>query len=176
MRYVARLFNDFSKEVEREMDSLAAERRGLLSASTSRRWPAVRRHTSTASKRHASQISVSSNPSEYQAIWQQHEELWSSFESLRNQTISYDTIPFPPCDADVFDFLIQANRGLDAKSVYQLACRRWHPDKFIQSFGARIPPGDLPAVSQRLTSISQEINVRWAAEKARLARIAKAQN
>ena len=174
---VASLFNSYAREVTVELEQLASERRGLLSASSGRHWHTYKPKSPT--RREFQQVSTNAStpnasPDEYQAIWQHHELLWARFESSSDDSITVDSIPFPPCDADVLDFLFQSNRDLDAKAVYQLACRRWHPDKFIQIFGSRISSQDLEVVKQRLNSISQEINVKWDAEKLRFDRLASA--
>ena len=176
---VAKLFINYAKEVEVQLEDLQAERRGLLSASSARRWhlqkpksprsPIPRKPYMTSS---AVSVSTSSAPELYQELWEAHEKQWAIFESFTPDVITFACIPFPPCDSDVLDFLREFNRSLDAKAVYQLACRRWHPDKFMQAFGSRIFKNDVQAINERLNSISQEINVKWNAEKLRQARLA----
>lgn len=181
---VARLLTNYAKEVNVQLQDLEAERRGLLSASSARRWetrkpksprsPIPRKPHISSGEPTNSSVSTSSAPELYQELWEHHEKQWALFEAFTPNVITFSSIPFPPCDSDVLDFLREFNRSLDAKAVYQLACRRWHPDKFMQAFGSRIPKEDIEAINDRLNSISQEINVKWTSEKLRQARLATA--
>ena len=44
------------------------------------------------------------------------------------------------------------------KKAYRKAALRWHPDKFLQSFGARLVADERDAIMQRVTETSQAIN------------------
>ena len=72
-------------------------------------------------------------------------------------------IPFPPCDNDVLEFTAKLN-SLDRnmKAAYRLACKRFHPDKFMQTFGSHIAIDDADRILSRLTSITQAINDQYA--------------
>lgn len=35
---------------------------------------------------------------------------------------------------------------------------RWHPDRFLQKFGARLDPGEREAIMAKVTAVAAEIN------------------
>ena len=62
-------------------------------------------------------------------------------------------------------FFFARHLGLDLsapaaerKAAFRSASLRWHPDKFVQSFGGRLVPDEREAILQRVTQVSQAVN------------------
>jgi hypothetical protein len=118
---------------------------------------------------HASRCNSSSNG--YQDLWRVYETKWNDFSATPPSDVYFDSIPFPPCDDDVLEFMAKFNLlGRDFKTAYRLACRRFHPDKFMQNFGSHIVESDADRILSRLNSITQSLNSQYASCK-RLRRI-----
>ena len=106
------------------------------------------------------------NLNSYQELWQKHETKWNDFSTAPPVQVFFDTIPFPPCDEDLLEFIAKFNMlGRDMKAAYRVACRRFHPDKFMQNFGAHIVASDTGRILTRLTSITQSVNSQYATRK-----------
>ena len=52
----------------------------------------------------------------------------------------------------------------ERRLAYRAASLRWHPDKFVQSFGAQLVPSEREAVLKRVTEVSQAINAIFQAQ------------
>ena len=96
-----------------------------------------------------------------EAAAQQHdakesEAAWDGFNRLPDDAvIKMADVPWPTLDA--------AALGLDGsasarKAAFRAASLRWHPDKFLQSFGSRLAADEREAILQRVTEVSQAIN------------------
>jgi hypothetical protein len=108
------------------------------------------------------EITSENSRSGYQSLWDAHENDWSIFCDSPPTLICFEAIPFPPCDGDVLEFTAHyKNLNKDMKRAYRLACRRFHPDKFLQKFGANIASGDEARIMARLTEITQAINGQY---------------
>jgi hypothetical protein len=139
---VARLFSSANKAVLEEAECLHFEGEYLRKTKRLHRVRAV-----------ALEPVDKEAAAEYEAMWKEHERDWTTFETDDFST----TVPWPPCDADVMEFLRRCNPGLAENDVYHLACRRWHPDKFVQRFFVRIPTNEQALVLERLNSVFQAI-------------------
>ena len=53
----------------------------------------------------------------------------------------------------------------ERRLAYRAASLRWHPDKFIQGFGAQLVPAEREAVLKRVTEVSQAINAIFQQQK-----------
>jgi hypothetical protein len=91
---------------------------------------------------------------EYVAMWLDHERAWAAFEA--DEEISR-SIPWPPCDADILEFMGRANPGLSPKEIYRLACRRWHPDRW-QRFLSGLPEMEQAEVIERVNAVFQALS------------------
>merc|ERR1711974_6135 len=74
--------------------------------------------------------------------WEVHDGAWESFESNPSEPLYVEMVPWPPRIDDILDFYEQVHAS-GLKKAYKLACRRWHPDKFLQRFGGLVPPEEL---------------------------------
>ena len=176
---VSRVFNNYNQQVIDESDFLSNEQRNFRRAKpTFKPRPQIRshkfqsaEHLSKATDPKASQRDLMTAASQYLSIWRDHEMLWNKFEKTPSLKIHFESIPFPPCDSDVLEFLIVLNSEMDDRSAYLMACRRWHPDKFMQNFGQYINPEEHERVRGRLTAIAQAINTAWKSLSERNARV-----
>jgi hypothetical protein len=115
--------------------------------------------------------SISSEPHDnafptYREMWLNYENEWTLFSKAPPEIVRFDSIPFPPCDQDILEFIGRFNSlEQDMKSAYRLACRRFHPDKFMQIFGSVVHASDQERIRSRLTTITQSINTQYAASK-----------
>lgn len=108
---------------------------------------------------------------DYRELWKAHEHNWKLFNDEPPAVVRFESIPFPPCDSDVLEFTADVNKlNRDMKAAYRHACRRFHPDKFMQRFGHQIVNDDIPRVVSRLNEITQAINHQYASSK-RLKRV-----
>ena len=87
------------------------------------------------------------------------EKGWDAFAQLGDDAvIRMRDVPWPVLDA--------ASLGLDPrlydkaqrKAAFRQASLRWHPDKFLQSFGSRLVEEEREAILQRVTEVAQAIN------------------
>ena len=102
----------------------------------------------------------------YDDLWLTHEHHWKAFSASPPIAVSFDAIPFPPCDQDILEFTAKLNRlDRDMKAAYRLACRRFHPDKFMQTFGPNISDPDTERIMSRLNAITQAINEQYSQSK-----------
>jgi NF-kappa-B inhibitor-like protein 1 len=92
-----------------------------------------------------------------------HVNAWAGFEAdVDDGTIAeigLSDIPFPPKD----NVLLLANRGQDAtgaerKRAFRAASLRWHPDKFVQRFGARLHDTERDDILDKVTATFQLVN------------------
>mmetsp|Transcript_45496 Transcript_45496/g.103072 ORF Transcript_45496/g.103072 Transcript_45496/m.103072 type:complete len:185 (+) Transcript_45496:178-732(+) len=97
----------------------------------------------------------------YIAMWKEHEDLVNRFQENPPVVIRMDNIPWPPCDSDILDFIEMFWSKKHMKHAYRIACRRWHPDKFMQAYGEVVDPTCREAVDQRLNSILATVNRCW---------------
>lgn len=107
-------------------------------------------------------------PEEYRKLWQDNEARWGIFTESNQRVITYDSIPFPPCDHDVLEFIqVKKTPGASRAAAFKRACLRYHPDKFMQQYGALLHKDDYARVIARLNSITQAINSEWQKKNSR---------
>lgn len=97
----------------------------------------------------------------YLRVWQIHDEAWSRFQDGPPRPVSMGSVPWPPCNSDVLEFCERLQAPGQRKHAYQIACRRWHPDKFLQHYGMMVVPEDVEAVKAKLTDVFQSIAAQW---------------
>lgn len=95
----------------------------------------------------------------YQKMWDTHDQAWELFTLQPPAQISLESVPWPPCNGDVLEFADREAR--DLRRAYLIACRRWHPDKFLQQYGSRVPPDILPELTSRLNEVFQAVTAQW---------------
>ena len=64
-------------------------------------------------------------------------------------------VPWPAVDAAALGL---NGSNAQRKKAFRAASLRWHPDKFMQSFGGRLAPEEADEIMQRVTEVSQAIN------------------
>lgn len=93
--------------------------------------------------------------------WELHATAWERFEASPPATLYVELVPWPPESDDVLDFYERIHALGDLKKAYKLACRRWHPDKFLQRYGSLVPPQEVKYMSFRLNELFQSITTQW---------------
>mmetsp|Transcript_52058 Transcript_52058/g.137534 ORF Transcript_52058/g.137534 Transcript_52058/m.137534 type:complete len:230 (+) Transcript_52058:51-740(+) len=97
----------------------------------------------------------------YLAAWEQHDQDWARFHDGPPASVSVGDVPWPPCSDDVLEFCEKLQAPGEPKLAYRIACRRWHPDKFLQHFGSRVDPEELPELTARLNEVFHAVNEQW---------------
>lgn len=96
--------------------------------------------------------------------WEMHDEAWERFQDDPPDPLFVEAVPWPPCVDDVLEFYEVQTQG-DRKKAYRLACRRWHPDKFLQKYGAVVPPKELTYMTFRVNEVFQAVTSQWVRAK-----------
>eukprot|EP00397_Hematodinium_sp_SG-2012_P056706 GEMP01070226.1.p2 GENE.GEMP01070226.1~~GEMP01070226.1.p2 ORF type:complete len:208 (+),score=52.83 GEMP01070226.1:93-716(+) len=99
----------------------------------------------------------------YLRAWHQHDAAYRQFqeEGPLRKMLMFDDIPWPPCAFDVLEFLERLWSPGHPRQAYRIACRRWHPDKFLQLYGPRVLEVDLERVTSKLNDIFQVVSTEW---------------
>merc|ERR1712039_192669 len=92
--------------------------------------------------------------------WQSHHDAWEIFQDSPPEPLFVEMVPWPPCVDDVLEFYEYQEQG-DRKKAYRLACRRWHPDKFLQRYGSLVPPHELAYMTFRINEVFQAVTAQW---------------
>lgn len=95
------------------------------------------------------------------ADWELHDQLWEIFQDQPPEPLFVEAVPWPPEADDILDFYEQVHNLGDLKKAYKLACRRWHPDKFLQRYGSIVPEKELAYMTFRVNEVFQAITVQW---------------
>ena len=163
---IANLFNRSRESVNGEERDLRIEaariRKGISFTQSPSQSQVLDENTSPGLGSLTTKDRYTIDATEYQKLWASHESAWIGFSELPPHNISYSSIPFPPCDTDILEFTERLNKlECDPKSAYIIACKRYHPDKFFQRFGASLVECDIPRITGRLNSITQCITTKW---------------
>lgn len=97
--------------------------------------------------------------------WVAHDEAWERFNDQPTEPLYVEAVPWPPHIDDILDYYEQVHSLGDMKKAYKLACRRWHPDKFLQRYGAMVPPEELAYMRFRINEVFQAITAQWEREQ-----------
>jgi len=93
--------------------------------------------------------------------WEMHDEAWDSFEAQPPEPLFVESVPWPPLIEDTLEFCQELQGQGDIKKGYRVACRRWHPDKFLQRYGTLVPPQELAYMTFRVNEVFQAITSQW---------------
>jgi hypothetical protein len=91
---------------------------------------------------------------ELQTAWQLFDDQWSTFCISPPRTITLADIPLPDIDMLEQLFMSGEQRVVDAKRLRS----EWHPDKFMQRFGARLDPQQKDDILHAITQVAGRIN------------------
>ena len=92
-----------------------------------------------------------------------YEAKWATFAAAGagGPPIGFNDVPWPQTDARSLG-LDKRFASLDeCKKSFRKVSLRWHPDRFVQAFGARLVEAEREAVLRKVTQISQAINVLY---------------
>ncbi len=90
-----------------------------------------------------------------------YEERWCAFESSDARVAARD-IPWPRSGAWLLRALERALPSHDdPKRAHRTLAKRWHPDKFIQRFGARVDAREREAIELRVKAVYQSAQELW---------------
>ena len=81
-----------------------------------------------------------------------HERAWAEWIAQDTAPILAEQVPWPR--------LAGAEKGTQPLSLSELRTlqTRWHPDRFMQRFGARIPAEERDALLARVTDVAAAVN------------------
>ena len=92
------------------------------------------------------------------------EAAWERFsQSGRDSPISVADVPWPQLQAATLGLDPARANGAERKQAFRMHSLRWHPDKFLQVFGARLDAAEREEILKRVTEVSQEINALYQA-------------
>lgn len=98
--------------------------------------------------------------------WARYDELWDALDASASSTepLRYDDVPWPPKTKD----LLEREAGgpeasdRDRKLAYHRCVKRWHPDKFLTKFRARIDAGgDRARIEERVDAIAKALTLAF---------------
>jgi len=103
---------------------------------------------------------------ETKKLWSQHEKDWERFEKSPPVYISYANVPWPLDIDDMLRGMVTAaadgkDKDAVAKGVFRKATLRWHPDKFMGKFGAKLHDSDRERILDKVKEITQSLNRAW---------------
>ena len=96
-----------------------------------------------------------------EAAWQRFVQMVDR-QSEQN-LISMSDVPWPALEAGALGLDRHLTSAAERKQAFRAASLRWHPDKFMQSFGSRLRQEEHDAILQRVTEVSQAINALYQA-------------
>lgn len=82
---------------------------------------------------------------------------WERFLSQGDKIITMVDVPWPALEASALGLELQRAKAERKKAFRELSLR-WHPDRFLQSFGSRLHEEDREAILSKVTEVSQAIN------------------
>lgn len=104
----------------------------------------------------------------YRREWERHDEAWASFQAKPPNPLLPSNVPWPPCNTDVLEFTEKLWAPGSPKRAYRVACRRWHPDKFLQRFGELVPQTEIDDLTSRVNEVFQAVTAQWEVQQRRL--------
>jgi hypothetical protein len=104
----------------------------------------------------------------YRREWERHDEAWASFQAKPPNPLLPANVPWPPCNTDVLEFTEKLWAPGSPKRAYRVACRRWHPDKFLQRFGELVPQTEIDSLTSRVNEVFQAVTAQWEVVQRRL--------
>jgi len=104
----------------------------------------------------------------YRREWERHDEAWASFQAKPPNPLLPSSVPWPPCNTDVLEFTEKLWAPGSPKRAYRVACRRWHPDKFLQRFGELVPQTEMDGLTSRVNEVFQAVTAQWETMQRRL--------
>jgi len=123
---------------------------------------------SHAEKAHLAQ-QIAEGADAYRKEWERHDEAWASFQANPPKPLLPSNVPWPPCNTDVLEFAEKLWAPGSPKRAYRVACRRWHPDKFLQRFGELVPQTEIESLTSRVNEVFQAVTAQWETVQSRLA-------
>lgn len=84
---------------------------------------------------------------------------WVRFaaKGVEGQTIRMADIPWPALEPSALGLELQQG-DVERKKAFREQSLRWHPDRFVQGFGALLHESDREAILRKVTEVSQAIN------------------
>lgn len=104
----------------------------------------------------------------YLKEWERHDQDWATFQAKPPNPLLPSKVPWPPCNGDILEFAEKLWAPGSPKRAYRVACRRWHPDKFLQRFGELVPQTEMPDLTSRVNEVFQAITAQWETTQRRI--------
>lgn len=147
------------KEQEAQRQREAAERTRRAAEE------ARRRHEEADMRRRKDAGRAAGSLTDTRALWVEHERAWEAFESNPPSFVGYAHVPWPPTTDGMIQGMASvggpSTQNVNMKKVYRHATMRWHPDKFMSKFGARLIEAEKELIHDRVMDISQCLNRAW---------------
>jgi NF-kappa-B inhibitor-like protein 1 len=90
-----------------------------------------------------------------------YEQSWKRFEQSCNLCLSFTDVPFPVKEGkegDLARVVFHHTPLSEHKKLLRKEVLRWHPDKFLQKWGARLQGPDHRRILARVNEISQALH------------------
>lgn len=100
--------------------------------------------------------------------WARYDEQWELLESAASsgEPLRYDDVPWPPKMKELLDRESGGENASDRdrKLAYHRCVKRWHPDKFLSKFRARIElGGDADKIAERVGAVAKALTLAYGA-------------
>lgn len=104
----------------------------------------------------------------YLKEWERHDKAWADFQAKPPNPLLPSSVPWPPCNGDVLEFAEKLWAPGSPKRAYRVACRRWHPDKFLQRYGELVPQAEMTDLTSRVNEVFQAVTAQWESVQRRM--------
>ena len=96
--------------------------------------------------------------------WVRHEKRWQAFEAGPPDSLTPADVPWPPSPEAMLAHYTRERAGDEPvkashlKLAFKQVSLRWHPDKFVGKFGAKMAEAHREAVLDRVKGVAQAVN------------------
>ena len=100
--------------------------------------------------------------------WQKYDEAWARLDAdsgASSEQLRYADVPWPPKMKELLDREAGGASATDRerKLAYHRCVKRWHPDKFLARFRARLRADDAERVVERVEAVAKSLTIAYAA-------------
>lgn len=100
--------------------------------------------------------------------WQKYDEAWARLDAdsgASSEPLRYADVPWPPKMKELLDREAGGASATDRerKLAYHRCVKRWHPDKFLARFRARLRADDAERVVERVEAVAKSLTIAYAA-------------
>jgi hypothetical protein len=100
--------------------------------------------------------------------WQKYDEAWALLDAdagASSEPLRYADVPWPPKMKELLDREAGGASATDRerKLAYHRCVKRWHPDKFLAKFRARLRADDAERVVERVEAVAKSLTIAYGA-------------